>query len=605
MDIYELLQEIIVVKKYRISPNEFSEIEKNKLESEADKKIFDLLKNVSSLGAKITTKSISYHPFMVLEGKRTFSLEDMSEDDYDILKALKFEALPLNLRARVTDLLWTQKKDYRVALVAAQSYLELFMLWYSEEEWIGTLDMIKRAICISAQIGNTKIYEKACNIIYKEVLRLSGEDDGFLSLRLLDILLEQGYGNMEQLLTVADEIIEKHSKDVTKVEQAYEIKALCLNKLKRKTKVKETNIALAEYFIEFAESIIGENLQGAMRAETFFQKAISILRNNGEPNRAEQVVRRLVEVQKEIPKQMVTITTEFDVTGINRNIDLNMEGLTFEESIIRLTQMITFPTKKEIKEKLFREYSEHPLAHFFGKNLVNSTGQTLFALKPLNFENPEEDEMLLNMHLHQKMLEEQKTIGDIWLKYTFRYLNKKFPFTMEDLDFLINENPIIPEGRERIFRSAIYMALKGQYYEALHILAPQVENLFRNIAREVGGLTITLENDGSSKEKVLSSIFDLPELLDCYDNDILFVFAGLLNEQAGANIRNEVAHGILGEGMASSGVCLYFIGAVIKLLSFTSLSCYEIYKKNTKLHSFIEPEEDALKIITSTKQETP
>lgn len=98
--------------------------------------------------------------------------------------------------------------------------------------------------------------------------------------------------------------------------------------------------------------------------------------------------------------------------------------------------------------------------------------------------------MLLNMHLHQKMLEEQKTIGDIWLKYTFRYLNKKFPFTMEDLDFLINENPIIPEGRERIFRSAIYMALKRQYYEALHILAPQVENLFRNIAREVGGLTL-------------------------------------------------------------------------------------------------------------------
>jgi hypothetical protein len=31
------------------------------------------------------------------------------------------------------------------------------------------------------------------------------------------------------------------------------------------------------------------------------------------------------------------------------------------------------------------------------------------------------------------------------------------------------------------------MVLKGQYYEAMHILAPQVENLFRNIAKEVGG----------------------------------------------------------------------------------------------------------------------
>lgn len=57
----------------------------------------------------------------------------------------------------------------------------------------------------------------------------------------------------------------------------------------------------------------------------------------------------------------------------------------------------------------------------------------------------------------------------------------------------------------------------------MHILAPQVENLFRNIAKEVGGLTITLDNDGASKEKVLKSIFDLPELLDCYDNDILFL----------------------------------------------------------------------------------
>ncbi len=38
-------------------------------------------------------------------------------------------------------------------------------------------------------------------------------------------------------------------------------------------------------------------------------------------------------------------------------------------------------------------------------------------------------------------------------------------FEMEDLDFLIKDNPIIPHGRELIFSSAIYMILKGQYYE--------------------------------------------------------------------------------------------------------------------------------------------
>ncbi len=597
MNIYEMLQNVIVVKKYRISPNEYSDTEKEKLDTEEDRRIFEVLKNVSSLGVKITSKGISYHPFMVWEGKRTFSLEDMTEEDYEVLKEIDLDKIPLNLRARIADLLWTQKKEYNSALVAAQAYLDLFKLWYSAEDWIGTLDMIKRAIYISAQINNSEIYEDSCNILYTEVLQLAGEDEGFLSLRLLDILLEQKYGKNEKLLEVAENIILKHTKDVMKIEQAYEIKAICFNRLKKNDMVKQTQLELAKYYVDYAEKIIEENIQGVLQAERFYQKAIELYRNNGEAAKGEKILRRLVEIQKEIPKQMVPIKMEFDVSGVNENIDKNMEGLTFEESLIRLTQMVSFSKKDDIKKKLYKECSNSPINHLFGKNLVNTSGQTVLALKPLNFDNPEEDLELLDLHLHQKALEEQKISGNIWLKYSFYYIRKKYEFEPTDLDFLVCDNPIIPTGRENIFRSAIYMLLKGQYYEAMHILAPQVENLFRNIAKEVGGLTITLSNDGASKEKLLKSIFDLPELLDCYDNDILFLFKGLLNEQAGANIRNEIAHGITSEYMAGSGAYLYFAGAVIKLLSYTSIKCYElITMEGSKLKTFIEPGSDAIKI---------
>lgn len=97
-------------------------------------------------------------------------------------------------------------------------------------------------------------------------------------------------------------------------------------------------------------------------------------------------------------------------------------------------------------------------------------------------------------------------------------------------------------------------------------------------------------------EKVLSSIFNLPEILDCYDNDILFLFKGLLNEQAGANIRNEIAHGIINEARCASGACLYFGAAVIKLLTYTSSSCYEIFRDSDKLKHFEIPSEDDVKI---------
>lgn len=47
----------------------------------------------------------------------------------------------------------------------------------------------------------------------------------------------------------------------------------------------------------------------------------------------------------------------------------------------------------------------------------------------------------------------------------------------------------------------------------------------------------------------------------------------------------------------STGVCLYFGVAVIKLLSLTSSSCYQILKKSEKLKHFEMPDKDALKVV--------
>lgn len=597
MNIYDLLNECIVIKKYGLNAGVFKDEDRERLDTEEEKLVFDLLKNVSSMAIKVNKKGATFHPFMVWEGKRTFSIEDLTEDDYKILEVLDLEKLPANVRARVADVLWTQKKNYKAAIVAAKAYYELFCLLFTDEDWVGTLDMIKRTLFISAQTNQKDIYNEAGDKLFNHVVKVNGQDKDFQSLRLLDILVEQGYGDFKVLLTVVENIINNNINDVTKVEQAYRLKVECLYKTKNKVAAIKSNIELADYYVNYAEGILGVNLQGALQAERFYQKAIELYRNNGEAAKGEEVLRRLVEIQKEIPKQMLPIKMEFDVSGVNANIDENMAGLTFEESIIRLTQMVSFPKKDDIKAKFYKECSDSPISHIFGKNLVNASGQTVLALKPLNFNDPEADLELLDLYLHQKVLEEQRISGDVWLKYSFYYIRKNYEFELSDLNFLVCDNPIIPMGRENIFRSAIYMVLKGQYYEAMHILAPQVENLFRNIAKEVGGLTITLDNDGASKEKVLKSIFDLPELLDCYDNDILFLFKGLLNEQAGANIRNEIAHGITSEYMASSGAYLYFAGAVIKLLTYTSIKCYElITTEGSKLKTFIEPESDAIKI---------
>ena len=160
VNIYELLNRIIVNKRYSLSPNLFIEADRTEL-SEEERSIFDLLKNIVSLGTKIHNDGIEFHPmFVMADGSRTFSIEDISEDDYLILHSLKLEKMPLILRALLADILWTNKKEFNAAKIAANAYWELFTLWYRDDDNVGTIDIIRRAVCISAQTKQTLLFEK-------------------------------------------------------------------------------------------------------------------------------------------------------------------------------------------------------------------------------------------------------------------------------------------------------------------------------------------------------------------------------------------------------------------------------------------------------------
>lgn len=597
VNIYELLNRIIVNKRYSLSPNLFIEADRTEL-SEEERSIFDLLKNIVSLGTKIHNDGIEFHPmFVIADGSRTFSIEDISEDDYLILHSLKLEKMPLILRALIADILWTNKKEFNAAKIAANAYWELFTFWYRDDDNVGTIDIIRRAVCISAQTKQTLLFEKIQGWFVDFLEKKAANNDGFFALRVMELFFGQKNFDVSIFLPVLDDLIDGNSDNIAKVEQAYKLKTECLFKLKRKEDAIKNNNLLADYYLEFAEKIFKKDIQGALRAVNFYQKGIMLYRNNGESDKADAAHKRLVEIQKEIPKIMVPFSVELDIKGVIDNLKANMEGLSFEECVIRLTQMFVFEKQEDIKKRVIEEFKDNPISHLFGKSIINAQGQTVLALHPLDIHDPEKDPKLMELHMYQNALEKQKVAGDIWVKNALIIIRNKFVIDKSMVEFLVKDNPIIPDGRERIFQSGLYMFLNGDYYEALHILAPQVENLFRNIAREVGGLTVTLEKDGSSMEKVLSSILSLPELVDCYDNDILFTFRGLLNEQAGANIRNEIAHGIISEYACSTGVCLYFGVAVIKLLSLTSASCYQILKNSEKLKHFEMPRKDALKVI--------
>ena len=121
MDIYALLKIVFPPKTVRLDASNFSEDSYNHLSDEDDRKIFSLLKKIASVSVRYEKGEAIFIPaFVFQDGSRTVSLQDLSEDDYKLLYSLKFEDLPDIIKMRVADILWEEKRDYKMALQSAK-----------------------------------------------------------------------------------------------------------------------------------------------------------------------------------------------------------------------------------------------------------------------------------------------------------------------------------------------------------------------------------------------------------------------------------------------------------------------------------------------------
>lgn len=589
MEFYKYVNETFDNDRLETAPISSVSISEHDL-NEPEKRAFQLLLQVASLGQRYDEKENVFCPRMVWnDGGRSFSLEDMSEDDFRILEGLSYEKLPLALRARVADILWVTRKNYLAGQKAAESYLQLFKDLFDPRQWSACINSIRRAITISAQLGKKKeLYSSICELAFRKLLELDGNDPLFLSISLIDLLSGQKYREADDYLPVADKIIigAKASSFIHKVETAYETKRKLLVWKKDDRAAQSSQIDLAQYYEKEADDVIDKDIQGLFDAVRYLEKCVHIYRNNSLPLESERIQRKLLDYKKRIPSAMNPVNGTIQSEGLYQQVMRNLEGLSFEESILRLVQSTSFFTKDFLKEKVLEEQRKFPFKNLFGEQLIDAEGQTIITIPPLDIAEPEKDIPLLEMHMHKAALDLELCAGETVLRWSIERLNRDFQFECRDLMFLVENNPIIPEGREEIFCQALYMGLRAEIYTALHILAPQTENLFRHIAKSVGGLVITFEDDNTSKSKTLTSVFDIPELVDCYDPDHLFLFQGLMNERSGANIRNEIAHGIMDPGKGNSGIGIYFVCAVLKLCSYTSIEAMRILKTSERLKHY-------------------
>lgn len=229
MTLYEALKHTIADEIGPVYARDFTH-EKSELLSEDEKEKYELLGRIASLHTDIQNGEVSFYSSVIWNDKTKVRKQFFSEREYICLSSLSFSQLPLNLRAKVLDILWTNTEKKEYAKDAARSYKDLFIKSFSAEEWVESLGFAERALFITRQIDNTELALDIYRLVEEILNELDLQEEGFLPIRLLHILAENEASELTAYIEIAQEIIKHQSGNPAIVEQAYRFIQFCFNR---------------------------------------------------------------------------------------------------------------------------------------------------------------------------------------------------------------------------------------------------------------------------------------------------------------------------------------------------------------------------------------
>lgn len=562
-NIYRLLNDNYEINNGEYTIN-YTAIQSDVL-SEEDKDILLLVQKICDLGIRVAKNGIDIYPKLFTYKKRSLILSDFSEDEISLLSELKYDELPNFLSARIYEVLFFINRNYKFAKLAIEANKEMTQDYIDLGHYRIAGETINRALSI-AEVMNYKDNQKECLQLIESLMNLSIEQgETQLYIQQLEVLSKSKISNKKDIIDVINSLLPQFDCDIDMLEKLIEIQLRLLND---ETEVRKTKLFLAEHYeIEMLRLIKEKKFSNA---ERIARKALSLFQECSNITKARELNRNICACQREICENMQSFSYQINPTPIYDILQKNIKKLTFEECLVYLTQHVPYWSKDSILEDCKDEIKKS-LTSFMNIEVFNFQNKRIGIIEGVQTSgNP-----ISESRLFYRLKHHFDCNGSVVIRFLMSIINLEFKFLKEDLDFLVKENAIVQEERKNIIQDGLFLALKGDYYKAVHILVPQFENILRNLAEQLGEAIDTIDQNGITKYRSLASILKSEKVNECLDENLIFLLRGLLVDPFGPNIRNEIAHGIVTEERSYSGPYIYFIGFFIKFLSYYSLQFQE------------------------------
>lgn len=556
-------------------------------------KVFWLLADACSMMLKPTSLNEPFSPFMVMEGKRSALPEDFQDSDVTFFTEIISEINDPKLCARISDISWllAKPKDPSHALSAIDCYRKIPV---NTESWIRDgRECWDRAIqlCLMLRAGaGERLKEIEIELISS--VKEATFEDGYLALWLSDLLKNHKLAGMEQVV-ISQKLEElainfESSGDLHRSKDYFDIASDWFKKSGDSEKSAEMIVQNAEGWVKEAIARQASNTPSHMVAASFYESAIQKYRTIPKALREIYGVdNRILELRKEmneagehsLGEMGVVSSGAIDITDLIENSVKTVQGKTAIDALAALANVYQGARVERVREFSEKMIREHPLQSLFSSTHISQDGRVIAKRPSGNFgaDDCNEATVFPEMVKHYTMELGIVIQGQIWP--ALEVVRQEHRLRENDFYSVTRQSPIVPIGREKLIAKGLFSGYDNDFITSLHILVPQLEHLIRSHLKQAGVKTTNLDINGIENENGLSTLIELPEVSGIFGDDLTFEIRALFCDSFGPNIRNELAHGLLGYDESQSTYSIYAWWLILRIVFNTFWN--EKYSSNT------------------------
>jgi hypothetical protein len=526
-------------------------------------RVYRLLAAACSMMLRAESKTEPFTPVLVLrDGRTSPNVDYFSRQEVELFRELAPTTADGEMRARLADIAWLRLRDFKMAQLAVRAYIESGRTLEDPKNWSPGAHRLERALRLAVSLGKGGSAElrAASDEIESVLARYGGEDPLYQSAHLMELLLEYRLGNPSTYVQLSETAAKRAeaTQDWRRARTHWEVKAKWHARASDPKSERECLILAAETYVREADKAVSGDSPSYMVAAAHLQSAVEAFRRiSGCEKRREELHKRLLRAQERSVSEMRPVSVELDITHFIEQAQGAVRGKSLIEALVALALIHRSPSAPDLKERARKMSEEFVFSSLIPKRLVDALGRTTDVRPDIHSSDPAEAEAGLLFEALNLANQERGYIVAAVLDPARQQIALEHRVRPHDLLPVLSNNPFVPPDREILFARGLAAGFEGDWILAGHALIPQIENSLRYVLDQHDVITSGLTSKGVQDVRLLNNLLERSELVSILGEDLIFDLRGLLVEDAGANLRNLIAHGLVDASQFSSAPIVY------------------------------------------------